>query len=216
RPGAIDPQRAQSLVQDKQQMAQELSELQKELRNSVHRHRDASEEAKRRLTEVVNDLESSDLMYRVRRSAAEIYYGRARDAAAREGIITEGLQNLDKDLGEAVALARRQDDGSKQAQGTTDRLLAEVADLRRRLEQQLRAQAASSAQSQSMQSQSQGENSAQPSDSERGASRGNAGADTRGDRELSAWDPILPGLPAEGRQVQGQDSLARQTEAIAD
>ena len=46
-------------------------------------------------------------MYRLNRSAAEIYYGRAREAAPREGLITDALETLEQDLREAAAQAAR-------------------------------------------------------------------------------------------------------------
>lgn len=212
RRSAIDPARAQALVEGKQQLAEQLGELQKDLRNSVHRHRGADKGASRQLAEIVNDLEASELMYRMRRSAAEIYYGRARDAAAREDIITESLENLEKDLREASVRAAK--DGSKSPSDApaTERLLAEVAELRRRVEHNERLQdiADPNAESEAGAAPERGESpraSGQPS-----GDRGPSGAE----RALSAWDPISPNARMPEGTIEGSDSLARQSTSIAE
>jgi hypothetical protein len=132
--GAIDPKRAESLVEDKQQMANELTELEQDIRNEIQNHRKDTPRTAQRAGEVVNELESSRVVQWVNRSAAEIYYGRAREAATREGLIAEGLENLEKGLREAST------QGVREAKNGEDKvepeqLLAEVAELRRALEQ---------------------------------------------------------------------------------
>jgi hypothetical protein len=220
RMGQIDEAKGQSLVEEKQQMAEALSELQKDLRDSVHEHRADDTQAKQRLTEIVNDVEASDLMYRVRRSAAEIYYGRARDAAAREGIITESVQALEQSLREAALQASEEGQRSPNERSASDRLLAEVADLRRRVEQRerLRAAAGESQQSSEQASQegaerqgsesSESQGSANQEGSRPGERQGSASANT-GDRALSAWDPNLANRPLPNARNQGQDSIGR-------
>ena len=69
--------------------------------------------------EIIGELEKSDVMYRLNRSAAEIYYGRAREAALREGLIGEALETLERDLREASALAAREGEQGKEAQATS-------------------------------------------------------------------------------------------------
>jgi hypothetical protein len=179
------------------------------------------------LTEIVNDVEASDLMYRVRRSAAEIYYGRARDAAAREGIITEAVQALEQDLREAALQASEEGQRSPDERSASDRLLADVADLRRRVEQRERLRAAAGESQQSSQRASQEASEQQGSESGEsqrssnqegsrpGERQGSASANT-GDRALSAWDPNLANRPLPNARNQGQDSIGRQSEAIAD
>jgi hypothetical protein len=215
--GQIDEQKAQSLVEDKQQMAEALSELQKDLRNSVHEHRLSDAGAKQRLTEIVNDVESSDLMYRVRRSAAEIYYGRARDAAAREGIITESMQALERNLREAAEQAGQEGQKSPGEQMTAERLLAEVAELRRRVEQRERLQArGQSQQDNSTPGEGNPSNSEQSNESaQQGDRQGSASANT-GNRGLSAWDPSLANARLPNATNQNRDSFARQAEGISD
>ncbi len=224
RRSSIDQARAQALVEGKQRLAERLGELQKDLRNSVHRHRNADKEARQQLAEIVNDVEASDLMYRMRRSAAEIYYGRARDAAAREGIITESLQNLEKDLREAAARAGKGESKSPQDEPATEQLLAEVAELRRRVERNERLQAVAGEASQRDAGQAaeqgqaraseQGESRQAPRQARGGASgdKGPRGAESA----LSAWDPVSPNARLPEGTLEGRDSLARQSTSIAD
>lgn len=229
-PGQIDEQKAQSLVEAKQAMAETLSELQMDLRNSAHEHRGTSNPAKQQLTEIVNDVESSDLMYRVRRSAAEIYYGRARDAAAREGLITEGIQALEQNLRDAAARAG-EDQSQPRDQLTSESLLAEVADLRRRLEQRERL-AAANGRSQERGNQERGDPGRDGEESSSSQTpQGNAESDSgqgeqgnrqraananSGQRALSAWDPNLANARLPNAEQAPRDSLARQAEGLAD
>lgn len=69
-------------------------------------------------------------MYRLNRSAAEIYYGRARDAAPREGLITDALETLEHDLREAAVQAATERSQQRDA-ATPEDLLAQIAELRR-------------------------------------------------------------------------------------
>ena len=130
---ALDRRKAQELVQAKQKMAADLSGLQQDLRNSVHEHRSRQPATTRRVSEIIRELEASDVMYRLNRSAAEIYYGRAREAALREGLIAEALEALQKDLLEAASLAAREGRGEGESSGP-EQLLAEVAQMRRALQ----------------------------------------------------------------------------------
>lgn len=143
------------LVETKQRMASDLSDLQDDMRSAVHEFRGKTPKATHRLSEIVRDIEGSDVMYRLNRSAAEIYYGRARDAAPREGLITDALETLEHDLREAATQAAAER-SQKRDSATTEDLLAQVAELRR---------AVRSAQQESSQAQD------------------GSGGDARGDRE---------------------------------
>lgn len=236
RRGSIDPERAQALVESKQQLAEQLAQLQRELRESVHGYRDTDSRVRRQLADIVNNVEASDLMYRLRRSAAEIYYGRARDAAAREGIITESLQNLEKSLREAAIRVAKGSGQSQQEEPAAERLLAEVAELRRRLQQSERLQAAqdspgsTTSERESSQPRSEPGEGREPTDEGEGSVPGpSSGSEQTGrealveavgqngaERSLSGWDPILPHRPLRDVNAPGRDSLIRQSEAIAE
>jgi hypothetical protein len=126
------------LVESKQKMASDLSQLQDDMRSAVHEHRAKTPKSTQRLSEIVRDIEGSDVMYRLNRSAAEIYYGRARDAAPREGLITDALETLDQDLREA-AIQAASERSQRRDTATTDDLLAQVAELRRAVQSAQRA-----------------------------------------------------------------------------
>jgi hypothetical protein len=128
--GALDQRSVKDLVEAKQRMAEDLSALQGEMRGAVHEHRATAPKATQRLSEIVRDIEGSDVMYRLNRSAAEIYYGRAREAAPREGLITEALEMLERDLRDAAVQAAAERNQRRDS-ATPDDLLAEVAELRR-------------------------------------------------------------------------------------
>lgn len=136
--GGLSQREIKELVEAKQRMASELSELQGDMRGAVHEHRAKTPKTTQRLSEIVRDIEGSDVMYRLNRSAAEIYYGRAREAAPREGLITDALETLQHDLHEAATQASTERT-QKRDSATTDDLLAEVAELRRALRSAQRA-----------------------------------------------------------------------------
>jgi hypothetical protein len=234
--GSIDQRRAQQLVQSKQQMAKDLTQLQGDMRNAVHDNRGKAPETTRRLSEIVRDVEGSDVMYRLNRSAAEIYYGRARDAAAREGLITDALDTLENELREAAALAANEK-GRKPNTATPDALLAEVAALRRALDEARNQGAQAGDDSRESQRESRRDSAQEPQqDSQQGsrqASRQGGKNSERGGQELetneidlgaatsgarrraglSAWDPVS--LSNSARDLErGAGSLSRQTEEI--
>lgn len=128
--GGLTQRDIKDLVESKQRMASDLSELQGDMRGAVHQHRGNTPKSTQRLSEIVRDIEGSDVMYRLNRSAAEIYYGRAREAAPREGLITDALETLEHDLREAATQASTERT-QKRDSATTDDLLAQVAELRR-------------------------------------------------------------------------------------
>lgn len=205
--GAIDQRRAQQLAQSKQQMADQLTALQRDMRNAVHEHRAQAPDTTRRLSEIVRDVEDSDVMYRLNRSAAEIYYGRAREAAPREGLISDSLETLEQELREAAALAAREK-RSIPNQAAPQELLAEVAELRRALQNAAR---------ESARSQSAGrQNAERESGREPGANgerspSGERSSESEGASSgLAAWNPAIPSASFNTLE-DGRGSLARQT-----
>jgi hypothetical protein len=136
--GGLSQREVKELVEAKQRMASDLSELQGDMRGAVHAHRAKTPKSTQRLSEIVRDIEGSDVMYRLNRSAAEVYYGRAREAAPREGLITDALETLEHDLREAATQASTERT-QKRDSATPDDLLAEVAELRRAVRSAQRA-----------------------------------------------------------------------------
>lgn len=132
--GSIDSRSAEKISAEKQKMASDLEALQREMREAVHKHRGDTPESSRKLGEIVNEFESSGTPFRINRSAAEIRYGRARDAAAREGLIAEGLDMLEKNLRDAAAFAAN-DKGRQSTRADPEELLAQIGELRRALEE---------------------------------------------------------------------------------
>lgn len=123
---------SQSLVEAKQKMASELRDMQQRMRGAMSDHRSDSPEASRRLGEALTALEGANLEYRINRSASEIFYGRARETAPREGLIAEALETLERDL-RAAAKVAESEAGNETSPETTAELLAELGTLRRGL-----------------------------------------------------------------------------------
>ena len=232
--GGIDPKRAQDLVRSKQQMASDLSNLERDMRNAVHENRKDHPKTTQRLSDIIQDVEGSDLMYRLNKSAAEIYYGRAREAAPREGLTTDALDTLEQDLREAATQAANEGKG-KREDATADALLSEVAELRRALQdaqsqngqpgengdrRQASQQRQQDQQGQQGEQGERGQNSQQGQEGREGqgggvraADNGRSGQPPRGG--LSAWTPNTPSA-AFGGFENGNGSLARQTARLGD
>jgi hypothetical protein len=200
------------------------------MRNAVHENRKDHPKTTQRLSDIIRDVEGSDLMYRLNRSAAEIYYGRARQAAPSEGLTTDALDTLEQDLREAAAQAGEEGKG-KREDVTAEALLAQVAELRRALQDaqsqsgengERGEQGDNSEQGQQGQGQ-QGENGQNSQrgregregqgGGERTAENGRGGQPPRGG--LSAWSPNTPTV-AFGGFENGNGSLARQTARIGE
>ncbi|HKS57312.1 MAG TPA: hypothetical protein VJS12_18595 [Steroidobacteraceae bacterium] len=228
--GGIDQKRAQELVRSKQQMASDLTNLEKDMRNAVHENRKDHPKSSQRLSDIIQDVEGSDLMYRLNRSAAEIYYGRAREAAPREGLTTDALDTLEQDLREAAMQAADEGKG-KREDVTAEALLSQVAELRRALQdaQDQNGQQGQSGQQgeqrEGQQGQQQGDKGQQGQNGQKGqqgregqggeraADNGRSGQPQRGG--LSAWTPNAPTAGLGGFE-EGRGSLARQTAQISE
>jgi hypothetical protein len=232
--GGIDQKRAQDLVRSKQQMASDLSNLERDMRNAVHENRKDHPQTTQRLSDIIQDVEGSDLMYRLNKSAAEIYYGRAREAAPREGLTTDALDTLEQDLREAATQAANEGKGQRE-DVTAEALLSQVAELRRALQdaqeqngqpgengdrrqasQQDRKGEQGEPGQQGQEGQQQGQQGQQGERGQNGQNgqRGQQGREgQRGG--LSAWTPNTPSV-AFGGFENGSGSLARQTARISE
>lgn len=197
--GQLDPKSAARLTQTKQKMANEIRSLQQELRNAMNDNRAKQPATTEKLSEIVNDLENTNVVARISRSAQEIQYGRARDAASREGLIADVLEELEKGLRETARMA-----AGEGAKDTTpadpEGLLAELGDLRRAL-QEAKAGQGKAAQGQRQgdrtseqpggksEGQGQGRNQQPGSSSQQQSADANAGDASEGGRGAwnSAW-----------------------------
>jgi hypothetical protein len=229
--GGIDPKRAQDLVRSKQQMASDLSNLERDMRNAVHENRKDHPKTTQRLSDIIQDVEGSDLMYRLNKSAAEIYYGRAREAAPREGLTTDALDTLEQDLREAATQAANEGKG-KREDVTAEALLSQIAELRRALQDAQGQNGQPGENGDRRQASQQGQQDQQGQQGERGqngqqgqegregrgggvreAGNGRSGQPPRGG--LSAWTPNTPSVAIGGFE-NGNGSLARQTARISE
>jgi hypothetical protein len=187
RRGSLDPKRARALYEAKQKMMRELARVQGEMRDAAHENRNDAPAATKRLVESLSELENSSAMARIGRSADEILYGRARDAAAREGLIEEALETLEKGLRESATLAAQARDKPRD-EATPEQMLARIAELRRALQQaqsQNAERGGSSSQQRGSSSQSRND---QPGNS---SSRSSSSSQPDGGG-LTAWNPGTP------------------------
>jgi hypothetical protein len=207
--GQLPSRQAQKLIETKQQMADELARVQQEMRAAANDYRSRSPQATQRLAQALSELEDANLSSRLNRSAAEIRYGRARDAAPREGLIADALHGLEENLRAAARLAA----GESQREQPRDanELLAELGDLRRALQQTPE----SSAESQ----QSSSERTASPT-----SERTSPTAQDSAQRSLAQWTPnrasssqqLTPSATLQEAQGRAQelDDMAAQGERM--
>ena len=131
----MEPRQLESLVDSKNNMADEVAELQKEMRDVLNEHRKDSPQAARKLAEALGGLENSNLKGRLSTSARRLRdtSGRSvRDVAAGEGIITEAMEDLQDGLREAATMASKER-SEKGTEVGAEELLSELAELRRSL-----------------------------------------------------------------------------------
>lgn len=195
RRGVIEPERANELIATKQQMAEALEDLLGEMRNAMNGHHSRQPKASQRLNDIVGGMDRADAVRRIVRSAAEIRYGRARDAAAREGVITEILDTLHDELRETTKLAALEDE-QRRSPADPEGMLAQLGELRRALGDAQRDAAGQGQQQAGNRATGQPQNSQQGSESAQGQSasdqRGSPGSGNDGNRGLNAWNPAGP------------------------
>jgi hypothetical protein len=130
----------QQLAESKREIQNSLEDLQRRMRGA---RQQAAEEAPRAAQQIENaakEVEESGLIAGLARSAREIERGRGAQAATREGLITEAMENLQRNLEQAASVAAAESGaqgGQGQGRGGAEPgdLLAELGDLRRALQE---------------------------------------------------------------------------------
>jgi hypothetical protein len=142
RPGAqqqrsgLSYEQAERLAQTKRDIQSGLEDLQRQMRAARQQAGESAPRASERVGKAAKELDESDTGSRLARSALEIERGRGVQAATREGLISESLQQLQQGLEEAASFAANEAgekrNGARRA--NPDDLLAELGDLRRAVE----------------------------------------------------------------------------------
>ncbi len=198
--GQIAQPRAQNLIQTKQRMADDVNAMQREMRDAMNDHASGNPQSTRRLGEALSDVEAANLVHRLERSAAEIRYGRARDAAPREGLIAEALENLERDLRVVARVAANESKEQRQA-ADPQQLLAELGELRRALRE------AGAQEGEGEQAGERGRGQSENPSAEQRAASGEA-SNRSGISGLDAWNPSRS-----QRVTAGSNSSARENGA---
>ncbi len=135
--GGLDINSAEQLAERKRDLQARLEALQSRMQSTSRGHRDDAPQAADKLSKAAGELDEAQTAARLARSALEIERGRTTQAASRDGIITESLESLERSLAESASVAsgevRRGGGGPEQA--SPDELLAELASLRRAVEE---------------------------------------------------------------------------------
>jgi hypothetical protein len=118
----------ESLADDRQRLADDLSSVEKQMRDAVRDLSSSDRAAASRLRDALRELDQSDLDTRIQRSADWLRRGINPDRNGSESQIASGLQKLSQQVREAQQVAGNGDrDGSKSA-------LDQVENLRMRLQ----------------------------------------------------------------------------------
>jgi hypothetical protein len=141
RPGAqqrngLSYEQAERLAQQKRDIQSGLEELQRQMRTTRQQAGARAPRASERVAQATKDLQESDTPARLARSASEIERGRGVQAASRDGLINEGLEQLEGSLDEAASVAAGENGERRSAQRDANPgdLLSELSDLRRAVE----------------------------------------------------------------------------------
>jgi hypothetical protein len=126
-------ERAEALAEQKRALQSELESLQRDMQAAAQGHREDAPDAANRVGKAAKDVAESNLSAGITRSALELERGRGVQAAARERLITEALENLENDLSQAARVAANEarQQKSQKNEATPEELLAELSDLRR-------------------------------------------------------------------------------------
>jgi hypothetical protein len=126
-------ERAEALAEQKRSLQNQLESLQRDMQTSAQQHRDDAPDASKRIGSAASDLAESGLSAGLAQSARELERGRGLQAATRERLITEAMENLQNDLDQAARMAsneaRQRRPGQEEA--SPEELLAELSELRR-------------------------------------------------------------------------------------
>jgi hypothetical protein len=129
-------EQAERLANTKRDIQSGLEALQRQMQAARTQGRERAPNASQQVGEAAKELEDSNTTARLARSAQEIERGRGVQAATREGLITESLQQLQQRLEQAASVAATESGGRNGQENRAEPgdLLAELGELRRALE----------------------------------------------------------------------------------
>lgn len=129
-------EQAERLANTKREIQTGLEALQRQMQQTQSESRKRAPNASQQVGEAAKDLEESGTASRLARSALEIERGRGLQAATREGLITESLEQLQQKLDQAASVAATESGGNnpQQRRAEPEDLLAELGELRRAIE----------------------------------------------------------------------------------
>lgn len=120
------------MAQEKREMLEDLQSLRQNMQAGARNFEETSPEAARELERANTALRDSDIDTRMTIAASYIEQGAALYIASSEGVVTNALRNLQRDLERAESLAAGTD---MQDENNLDRALARTRALRRELQQ---------------------------------------------------------------------------------
>ena len=126
-------ERAEALADQKRSLQNQLEELQRDMQSSSQQHREDAPDASQRVGSAAKDVAESGVSTGLARSAMELERGRGLQAATRERLLTEALENLQSDLDQASRIASNEarQRRSQKNEASPEDLLAELSELRR-------------------------------------------------------------------------------------
>jgi hypothetical protein len=123
------------LAKDRQQLSNDLSNLQRNLRDAAREMASAQPGVAKKLRDALSEMDESDLDNRVQRTADWLRRGINPNANGTEGEIAQGLGKLDQQLQQAQKKVDQADPGQRRTQqGGETTALDQVQGLRKQLE----------------------------------------------------------------------------------
>ncbi len=128
----LNPQQAQSLMKEKEQILSQLESLEKRMAEASRKLSQSQPKAGQQVREALHNLQQQELGARLRIAAELIRRGMAPYAAQREDPITKGLHQLREGLDQARQMAQSGQD--PRGEKGTEQALARLEQLRQQLE----------------------------------------------------------------------------------
>ena len=133
RPKGLSWERAEALAEQKRSLQNQIETLQRDMQASAQAHKEDAPQAANNVSSASEALAESNVGQALSRSAMELERGRGLQAAGREQLITEAIEQLENNLSRAAQVASNESQQRREGkdQASAEDLLAELSQLRR-------------------------------------------------------------------------------------
>ncbi|MGD0300251.1 MAG: hypothetical protein ABSE86_24435 [Bryobacteraceae bacterium] len=210
-PGQSQQQNSQ-LAGEKEQMANQLKDLQKQMGDTAQSLAGAKNPISSKLRDALSEAQQNEIELRMRKAAEWIRQGQGRETWLREPTVTMGLDRLRDQLQQVQAGLQQQGEPGKGAgdKGDIEKALAQLENMRNRMQQLTEGQGQRGNESRNgtrpQPGQDQSRQGQRPGQSQPGQSQ--SGQSQQGQGQQSGQ-----GQPGQGQEGQGQQGQGQQGQA---